>query len=124
MRKRSAIALTGLAIIIVAAATARAQHFAQAQGVAAQNYLSYADVSLAAGAPAVQVLAANPNRVTVICQNTGGTNTARVGDTNIGASQGTMLYANGAGLTFDVTAAIYAYSQGGTTINCAEIVRP
>jgi hypothetical protein len=123
MLKRPAILLLGLAII-AAAAPAEAQHFAQAQGVAAQNYLSYADVSLAAGAAAVQVLAANPNRVTAICQNTGANNTARIGDANVGANQGTLLYANGAGLTFDATGAIYAYSQGGTTINCAEIVRP
>ncbi len=123
MQTRSAI-LFLLAIITIGAAPAHAQHFAQAQGVAAQNYLSYADVALAAAAPPLQVLAGNPNRVTAICQNTGATNTARIGDANVGANQGTMLYANGAGVTFDITGAIYAYSQSGTTINCAEIVRP
>lgn len=123
MLKRLAIPLLGLAII-AAAAPVWAQHFAQDQTVAAQVYLSYPDASIAAGAAAVQVLAANPSRVTAICQNTGTANTARIGDANIGSNRGTMLYANGAGLTLDVTSAIYAYSQAGTTVNCAEVVRP
>jgi hypothetical protein len=123
MPKRLTFVLAALAVI-AGAAPARAQHFAETQGVAAQTYLSYADVPLAAAAPPVQVLPVNPNRVTAVCQNTGTTNTARVGDVDVGANQGTMLYADGAGVTFDVTSAIYAYSQGGTTINCAEIVRP
>ena len=123
MLKRLTIPLVGFAII-AAAAPVWAQHFAQSQTVAAQDYLSYPDVSLTAGGAPVRVLAANPNRVTAICQNTGATNTARIGDANVSANQGTMLYADGAGLTFDVTGAIYAYSQGGTTVNCAEIVRP
>jgi len=123
MLKRLAMLLLGLAVV-ASAAPVRAQHFAQTQGVAAQSYVSYGDVALTAGAAAVQVLAANPGRVTAICQNTGTANTARVGDANVGANQGTVLYANGAGVTFDVTGAIYAYSASGTTINCAEIVRP
>jgi hypothetical protein len=111
-------------VVIAGAVPVRAQHFAQGQTAAAQAYLSYPDVSLSAGAAAVQVLGANPNRVTAICQNTGTSNAARIGDAAVGVSRGTMLYANGAGLTLDVTDAIYAYSQDGTTINCAEIVRP
>jgi hypothetical protein len=123
MLKRFAIVILGL-VAIVAAAPARAQHLSQTQAVAGQNYVSYADVSLAAGAAAIQMLAANPNRVTAICQNLGASNTARVGDANIGAAQGTVLYGNGAGVTLDVTGPVYAYSASGTTINCAEIVRP
>jgi hypothetical protein len=123
MFKWLAIPLLALAIM-ASAVPVRAQHFAQGQTVAAQGYLSYPDVSLSAGAAAVQVLAANPDRVTAICQNTGTSNTARIGDAAVGNSRGTMLYANGAGLTLDVSGAIYAYSQGGTTINCGEIVRP
>ena len=122
MLKRLAILLLGLATL-AAAAPARAQHFSQTQAVAGQSYVSYPDVPLAAGAPAVQVLAANPNRVTAICQNLGTSNTARVGDAGIGAVQGAVLYGNGAGITIDVTGAVYAYSASGTTINCAEIVR-
>lgn len=123
MSRSFAIVILGLAILITAVPV-RAQHFSQTQAVATQTYLSYPDVALTAGAPPVQVLAANPKRVTAICQNTGTANTARLGDTNTGANQGTMIYANGAGLTLDITGAVYAYSQDGTTVNCAEIVRP
>lgn len=123
MLKRLAVSLLGLAFV-AAAPPVWAQHFAQAQAVAAQSYFSYPDVSLTAGAAAVQILAANPQRVTAICQNTGAANVARIGDANVGANRGTILYANGAGLTFDVTSAVYGYSASGTTVNCAEIVRP
>jgi hypothetical protein len=123
MLKRLAT-LFSTALLVAFAAPAFAQHLAQTQGLAAQSYVSYPDVSLAAAAAAVQILAANPTRVTAICQNTGATNTARVGDASVGANRGAVLYANGAGVTFDVTGAIYAYSAAGTTINCAEVVRP
>lgn len=123
MLKRLAM-LFSAAAAVAAASPAFAQHFAQAQGVAAQSYMSYADVSLTAAAAAVQVLAANPGRVTAVCQNTGTANAARIGDASVGANRGTVLYANGAGVTFDVTGALYAYSASGTTINCAEVVRP
>ncbi|HVB82186.1 MAG TPA: hypothetical protein VNE82_19820 [Candidatus Binataceae bacterium] len=122
MLKRLAM-LFSAAALAAAPIPAFAQHLAQAQGLAAQSYVSYLDVSLTAAGPAVQILAANPARVTAICQNTGPTNTARVGDAGVGASRGAVLYANGAGVTFDVTSAIYAYSAAGTTINCAEVVR-
>ena len=112
------------AAAIAVAVPALAQHLAQTQGLAAQTYVSYTDVTLMAAAAAVQVLAANPGRVTAVCQNTGATNTTRVGDASVGANRGTVLYPNGAGVTFDVTGAIYAYSANGTTINCAEVVRP
>ena len=112
------------AAAIAVAVPALAQHLAQTQGLAAQTYVSYTDVTLMAAAAAVQVLAANPGRVTAVCQNTGATNTTRVGDASVGANRGTVLYPNGAGVTFDVTGAIYAYSASGTTINCAEVVRP
>ena len=112
------------AAAIAVAVPALAQHLAQTQGLAAQTYVSYTDVTLTAAAAAVQVLAANPGRVTAVCQNTGATNTTRVGDASVGANRGTVLYPNGAGVTFDVTGAIYAYSANGTTINCAGVVRP
>jgi hypothetical protein len=112
------------AAAIAVAVPALAQHLAQTQGLAAQSYVSYTDVTLTAAAAAVQVLAANPGRVTAVCQNTGATNTTRVGDASVGANRGAVLYPNGAGVTFDVTGAIYAYSASGTTINCAEVVRP
>jgi hypothetical protein len=123
MLKRLAT-LFSIALLVAFAAPAFAQHFAQTQGLAAQSYVSYSDVSLTAAAAAVQVLAANSARVTAICQNTGATNTARVGDVSVGVNRGAVLYANGAGVTFDVNSAIYAYSAAGTSINCAEVVRP
>jgi hypothetical protein len=122
IRRLAMLCFAGAAIAV--AVPALAQHLAQTQGLAAQSYVSYTDVTLTAAAAAVQVLAANPGRVTAVCQNTGATNTTRVGDASVGANRGTVLYPNGAGVTFDVTGAIYAYSANGTTINCAEVVRP
>ncbi len=111
------------AIHLAARGVARAQHEPGGFSNAAQNYVSYPDTTLTGAASAVQVLAVNTSRVTAICQNTGATNSARVGDANTGAAQGTLLAA-GAGVTLDATSAIYAYSAVGTTVNCAEIVRP
>ena len=89
----------------------------------AQNYISHADVPLTGAAAAVQVLPANPARVTAICVNVGASNAARIGDSSIGAAQGTVLAASG-GVTLDTTSALYAYSFSGTTINCGETIRP
>ena len=89
----------------------------------AQNYISHPDASISAAAAPALLLAANPARVTAVCQNLGTTNPARLGDASIGASQRTTLSPGGAA-TFDVTGALYGFSAAGTSINCGEIVRP
>ena len=85
--------------------------------------VSHADVTLTAAASAVQVLAANANRIAAHCENTGGTNSARIGDATTDATHGLSL-ASGAEIPLGVTTAIYAFSTSGTTINCSEVVSP
>ena len=111
-------------ILFFVSVPAHAQHEVQGAGNAAQNYVSHADTTLTGAASAAQVLAANLGRVTAICQNTGATNSARVGDSATAAAQGTLLAVAGAPVPLSATNAIYAYSASGTTVNCAEIVRP
>lgn len=120
------------AIIVIAAAIACAVMIARAGAHETagpnepQTYVSHPDASVS-GTP-VQILAANPKRVSAICQNVGPTNSARVGDASVGASQGTMLAAAGnagpSSVVLDTTGAVYGYSAGGTTLNCGEVVRP
>jgi hypothetical protein len=88
----------------------------------AQTLVSYADVTITGGAAAVQLLAANSNRITAFIFNSG-SNAARVGDTNIGASQGAPVQA-GVGITIETTDAIYAYSASGTMLSILTSVRP
>ena len=89
----------------------------------AQTYLSHPDVAIAGAAAPVLLLSVNSARVTAVCQNLGTTNSVRVGDTAIGAAQGTTLSPGGSA-TFDVTGALYGFSLAGTSINCGEIIRP
>ena len=89
----------------------------------AQNYVSHPDLSIAAAAAPALLLAANPARVTAVCQNLGTTNPVPLGDASIGATQGTAL-SPGAAATLDITGALYGFSAGGTSINCGEIIRP
>ena len=71
------------------------------------------------------VLAANPERVTAICQNHDASGSdVVVGDATTDAEHGshvpTTLTAK-----LDVTSAIYAYSEpGSSAFGCQEIVRP
>lgn len=125
MRRGFAVAIAMLALC-GAAAESWAQHQAQAQANASQVAVSHPDVVLTYGAAAVQLLPVNSSRVTAICQMVGtiGTNTARIGDTSIGASQGTQLSAATPGATIDVTGALYGFSSTGATVNCAEVERP
>lgn len=85
-----------------------------------QAYVSYPDIALGAAAAAVQVLLANPNRISAMIQNNG-SNPLRVGDASISNTQSTLLAA-GAITNLDVTSAIFAFSELGSTINAAEIV--
>ena len=114
-----------LLALLAAAEAAHAQHQSQSQVNASQSDLSHPAVALTSGASPVQLLPINANRVTAICQMIGtiGTNTARIGDASIGASQGTQLSAAIPAATLDVTGALYAFSSTGATINCNEIVR-
>jgi len=126
----TALALVAIALgMLVAPARSRA-HMAAKDMVASQNYVTHPDATIAATASPTPALQANANRVTARCQNTGATNTLRVGDANIGASQGTVLYPAAASspifpntIDIDTTAAVYFYSQSGTTAHCDEITR-
>jgi len=88
----------------------------------AQNLVSYPDLVIVAAASAVQILAANPNQITAFVYNNG-SNPARIGDANVGATQGIPLIVGG-GLTFEATGPLYAYSVSGTTISILATVRP
>lgn len=125
MRTGFALAIALLALF-GGAAESWAQHQAQEQANAAQAAVSHPDVVLTSGAAAVQLLPVNSSRVTAICQMIGtiGTNTARIGDASIGASQGTQLSATSPGATIDVTGPLYGYSSTGATLDCTEVVRP
>jgi hypothetical protein len=124
MGNRSPLSIVLLFAILIARPV-YAQHEAQGQANSSQNYISHADVALTANALPVAVLGLNSNRVTAICQMVGtiGTNTARVGDSSIGASQGTQLSSAIPAVTLDITGSLYVYSATGATVNCAEIVR-
>ncbi|GEM_PF-4776469 len=124
MRNRSSLPLVLLFAILIARPV-YAQHEVQGQANSSQDYISHGDVALAANASPVAVLSVNSNRVTAVCQMVGtiGTNSARIGDTSIGASQGTLLSSAIPAATFDVTSALYGFSSTGATVNCAEIVR-
>jgi hypothetical protein len=125
MRSNLAAIMALLSIIGVAAA-ALAQHQAQGQSNASQNYISHPDVALTANAAPVGLLGANPARITAVCQMVGtiGSNTARLGDASIGPSQGTQLSAAIPAAAFDVTGGLYGFSATGATVNCSEVARP
>ncbi len=124
MRTGFALAIA-LLTLFGAAVESRAQHQAQSQANASQAGASHPDVALVSSASPVQLLPANTNRVTAICQMIGtiGTSTARIGDSSIGASRGTQLSSTIPAATFDVTGALYGFSSTGATVNCAEVVR-
>ena len=84
------------------------------------------DVTLAATVQK-QIIAANPGRKTVCCQNTGATNDARIGDAKTSATQGWHLdpdLAGSSGVCLDTDAAIFGYSTSGTTVGCNEVNNP
>jgi hypothetical protein len=85
----------------------------------AQTYVSHAD--LAVTSTPIPILPVNSVRVSALCQNTG-TNSMRIGDANVSNAQGTLIAPNGSAV-FDVTSALYASSQNGTTAHCDEVVR-
>jgi len=116
------LVLAGAVVLLITPGSSRA-HMVSASGVAPQNIVTHADATIFASAPPTPALAANPERVTAICQNNGATNDARAGDANIGASQGARMQP-GQGVTFDTTAAVYVYSQSGTVVGCQEVLRP
>jgi hypothetical protein len=93
-----------------------------ALGTSPQVLVTHPDVGVTAGAPAALVLAANSNRLTAYIQNVG-SNSARIGDSNTGASQGIPV-AGGVAGTIEATGPIYAYSASGTTLAIVETVRP
>lgn len=88
-----------------------------------QSIVSHADQTITGAASAASVLAANPARLSVIVQNTGGSNNARIGDDTTASGVGYVL-APGDSIKLDTTAAIYCYSASGTAIGCTEIVEP
>ncbi len=96
----------------------------------AEIAVSHADSTISASAAATPYLLADSWRVAAYCQNTGTTNTVRVGDSKTDATHGTVLYPAGAttptspnAIWIDDTDTVYAYSASGTTLNCQEIVR-
>jgi hypothetical protein len=116
-----AIASLALATIILAAPAAHA-HEQNAGNNVAQNIVTHVDTSITGAASAVSLCAANTYRVTAIVRNTGSAS-MRVGDSTTDNTHGTPIAAGGIA-TFDVTGAIYVYSQSGTTAGCDEVVRP
>ncbi len=66
------------------------------------------------GTTATSLAAANTGRTSVIVQNIGATNQARVGDTNITITRGVRL-APGESVTFETTAQIFGLSEASTT---------
>jgi hypothetical protein len=124
--KRTKMSLTlAFATGLLAALCAKAAlaHEANLGNNLAQNYVSHPDVAIVGAAAPAVLLAGNSARVSAVCQNLGTTNVARVGDSSTGAAQGTAISPGGAA-TFDITGALYGFSQGGTSLNCAEIIRP
>jgi hypothetical protein len=93
----------------------------EAEGLGAQNLTTYPDVPITGGVAAPQLLPVNNSRVTAYLYKSG-SNSARVGDTHIGASQSLRLAAN-ARVTIETTTRIYAYSASGTTLSYKEAVR-
>jgi len=98
-----------------------------AQGVSQQQLVSHADVSIAGTASPTPTALATPNVKTVywLCQNTGGTNTARVGDVNITGSRGILLPVcttnNCLPVAIPMNGTLYGFSSAGTTVGCQEI---
>jgi len=87
------------------------------------SLVTHADATLSASASPTPVLGANAARVKAYCQNTGGTNSARLGDVNVGGSRGVTALANGVPfVTFDGNGIIYGYSAAGTPVSCTELV--
>ena len=109
-------------LVVVFAALAHAQHEATGQGNASQLNLPHADSSIAATASPTPILGANPNAVTRLCRLVTAT-TARLGDSTTAATTGYLLDSTVPSVRLDTTDQIYAYSAGGGTVNCHEVIR-
>ncbi len=110
-----------LAIVLLAPCRAA---YAQYPGLLpGQSMVSTPDTVLVGGGAPVQVLGSNAMRVQIWCVDVSNTNQSRVGDSNIGAIQGTAIWPGGAPLVLPMTGPLFAYSALGATINCGSIVR-
>ena len=91
---------------------------------ASGRIITYNDVTLSNAVKLI--LPANLGRRTACCQNTGGTNAARIGDVNISGTQGWNLVGTGgtSAICFDTSDPIYGYSTSGTTVGCNEVLNP
>lgn len=116
MRKIAVLTITLFALC----GAARAQYPGAIPGT---HMATMPDVVLTAGAAPVQILPANPMRVSIWCTDVSGSNPSRVGDSTTSANQGTLLAPGGPPLVLPVRGPLYAYSALGSVINCSAIVR-
>jgi hypothetical protein len=129
MRKIIALLSLLAAISLIWQLSASAQtHQGVGQGVTQQVYVSHADATISASAsPAALATPAAATKVVYqLCQNTGATNNARVGDANVGVARGTVLppctsTSGCAPVPIPFNGGLYAYSAAGTTVHCDEI---
>lgn len=131
MRKLALLVMAAVLIQIGILLAPAYSHMPVGTTPAPQTIVTHPDATISAAASPTPALAANPNRVTARCQNTGAANTLRVGDSSISNTQGTVLYPAAAStpifpntVDIDTTAAVYLFSQSGTVGHCDEIVRP
>ena len=120
-------------IALLASPHARAQtHMAAGQRLMPQLLVTHADTAISAAAsPTALPTPADASKiVNWICQNTGATNSARVGPSaaGTGASTGISLLPCSASACVPVVlsynGALYAYSASGTSVACNEVDAP
>lgn len=109
---KSVFALVILAALVARSGSAYADGLKQSVEMSSGALGSLPDASC--GSPVAQLVAADTNQECAILVNVG-SNHARIGDSNVGASQGAD-YAPGATITLCTTSPIYCYSASGTTI--------
>jgi hypothetical protein len=115
----SMLRIVALALVLVTVSITSAQ----AQN-APKNFVDHADVAITAAAPALQILAANPERVSARCQNRDdAAHDVVIGDATTDNAHG-MHVAAQTTVPIKVTGAIFVYSLlGSSAFNCSEIVR-
>jgi hypothetical protein len=116
-------------ILLAIALSARAQtHMDRSQAPLAQTLVSHPDSTVTASPTAMPTPANASKIVYYLCQNTGATNPARVGDANVSATQGILLPVCTTNqclpIPIPVNGTLYSYSTSGTTVGCQEVTVP